>query len=92
MITPALSHPIVIAAIIAQIGAIVLVVLTMRQSNKQASDKRIEAKRDIEDCVAFRTRIGNESQEHFNTSRRIERALVFLVTRAGGDPSQLDLR
>jgi len=55
------------------------------------TETAIALKRSGVDCAEFRGRIGNESQEHYNSNRKVERALSFLVTKAGGTPADLDL-
>ena len=58
----------------------------------ESINSRLEGKRNSQDCVDFRARIGKESQDHYTCINRIERALVFLVTKAGGNPNDLGLK
>lgn len=117
-----ISHPVVIAALIAGIISLVNVgwshyrekkmsnsnelIKNQKEILKQLNGKKdsVECKADMDgletavagkraavDCVDFRTRIGRESQDHYNSNRKVERALSFLVTKAGGTPADLDL-
>lgn len=97
-----LKNPIVIVAIITQLGAMIALVMTFRHNSKVNGHKelvdnqrkmmsKLDEKREIADCKVFRKRIGSESDRHAESFRKVERALVFLVTKAGGKPQDLDL-
>ena len=66
------------------------IIKTQQAITKQLTELKDE-KRSKTNCEEFRGRIGRESQQHSNNNLKVQRALAFLVSKAGGKPSDLDL-
>lgn len=62
----------------------------VEKTEKALKELKVD-KVDKNGCDNFKTRIGNESDEHRKKIEKINRALIFLVTTNGGNPSDMKL-
>lgn len=93
-----MQHPMVVGIVNASLVAIPTILIFLWKLRGTATQKicdRIDAleedKREIEDCKNFRKRIGAESDGHRDSYQKIREALIFLVSKLGGDPGDLGL-
>lgn len=72
--------------------------ITIRRNNNVDLKSDLDKKVDKEQCLSFKRRIGKESDDHSGAIEEIKdglqtqtKAMIFLVTKQGGDPHQLGL-
>lgn len=105
LIKQIISHPIS-GSILVSLVTVAIVIWNTRTIKKNAVNNRLtkleKEKVDIKDCKEnqkkiitdekdFRERIGKESNSHFKAINKIENALIFLVSKAGGNLRELGL-
>jgi hypothetical protein len=76
--------------------AVYTIMHTKKNDSKKEIKKLLDSKVDKEECAKvhshvqnFKERIGEESDGHRTAIARLEKGMVFLVTKNGGDPSSL---
>jgi len=93
-----MQHPLmvgIISSLVVAVPTVIIFLWKLRDKSTEHMVSRIDAledeKRGKDDCRRFRERIGRESDQHADSYREIREALIFLVTKLGGDPSDLGM-